>query len=74
MANKYRLGNRFAEKPLKLSGRERAALIKQVRDAIAREPGNNSARLNRLNQFLAKLELPRRRAFISPNLAQPPRP
>jgi hypothetical protein len=56
MANRYRGGRRFAEMTLNVTKSERTALITRVREAIARETDANGARLQRLQQFLAKLD------------------
>jgi hypothetical protein len=56
MANRYRVGRRFAEMPLNVTKRERTALITRVREAIARETDGNGAGLKRLKQFLAKFD------------------
>ena len=53
MRKQYRVRHRFAETPLSLTRVERAALIARVREAIDRE--HDSARLRRLERFLARL-------------------
>jgi hypothetical protein len=67
MANKRRVGSRFAEHPLNLTDAERIALAAYVHEAIDRGHDSTSpsavARVKRLKQFIARLngdEQPRR--------------